>query len=225
MAVIEGGVSGLLAEVGLGAALGQHVTAKPIPHGSLGHYRVIHTCILPNAQAANSRLFVLRNPTTNIVIPTRMVIGWQSASAHTAILHQYLDVFKLTAFTTLDTTNTVTLTGSVKRTSGMAAAPGGAQVRGVTVAGAAAGMTGFANTKDTNPLFTMSMIEAIAVMAATETISRYPQVREVFDDTQGTHPLVLAQNEGIVLEERTVEAAAGGSVVTIDLSWCETTAY
>ena len=68
MAVIEGGVSGLLQEVGLGASIPGHTTNKPIPHGSLGHYRVAVRFALVATQAANSRLFELRNTTTNLII-------------------------------------------------------------------------------------------------------------------------------------------------------------
>lgn len=225
MAVIEGGISGLLQEVGVGAAVPAHITSKPIPHGALGHYRVTHTAALINAQAANSRLFEFRNSGTNLLIPTRLVVGWSSMQAHTALLNQFIECFRLTAFTVNSTVNTVTPVPSVRRTAGMAVSPGGASIRGVTIAGAAAGMTGFTSTKDTGAFFTMSMIEAVAVMAATDTASRYQITREVFEDNLGTHPFVFAQNEGFLIEERVVEGAAGGSFITIDLSYAEVTAY
>lgn len=225
MAVIEGGVSGALQEVGAAASSPGHVTLKPIPHGALGHYRVTHRCALINAQAANSRIFEVRNTATNLIVPTRLIIKWASAAAHTAILDQSLDCYKLTAFSVSSTTNTVTPTASVKKTSGMAAAPGGVAIRGLTVAGAAAGMTGFTSTKDGGPFFQLPMIEAVAVMAAADTVSRYFTTGDALDDVNGTHPWVFAQNEGFLIEERAVEAAAGGSSVYIDFSWAEVTAF
>lgn len=225
MAVLEGGVSGALAGVGAEAGNPLHVVARPLSHGVLGHYRVTHTCTLVNAQAANSRLFEVRNAGTNLIIPTRLRIGWSSNQAHTALLNQFIECFRLTGFSVNSTTNTVTPVPSVKRTAGMAASPGGAAIRGVTIAGAAAGMTGFTSTKDTGAFFTMSMIEAVAVMAATETISRYQDEREVFNHGPYGHPFVFANNEGFLIEERVVEAAAGGSFVTIDLEYAEVTAF
>lgn len=225
MAVIEGGTSGALQGVGVEALSPSHVTLKPIPYGALGHYRVNHRCALLNAQAANSRIFEVRNTGTNFIVPTRLVIKWASSAAHTAILDQSLDCYKLTGFSVSSTTNTVTPTASVKKTTGMAAAPGGAAIRGLTVAGNTAGMTGFTSTKDGGSFFQLPMIEAVAVMAATETTSRYFNVGDALDDVNGTHPWMFAQNEGFLIEERAVEAAAGGSSVYIDFSWAEVTAF
>src|SRR6185436_7306610 len=118
---------------GNGAA---HVVVKPIPYGSIGHYRTNHRCALVATQAANSRLFEVRNAGTNLLVPTRMLVKWVQTAAHTAAIEDSLDVFKVTSFTVLDNTNTVTPTASVKLTTGMTAPPGNAQIRGVTVAGA-----------------------------------------------------------------------------------------
>ena len=63
MAVIEGGTSGALQEVGvptagnIGSNLSASVNLKALPYGSLGHYAVSVRFALVAAQAANSRLF------------------------------------------------------------------------------------------------------------------------------------------------------------------------
>lgn len=210
-------------ESATGATGALHIVQKPLP-ASIGHYRVTHRCAMLNAQAANSRIFEVRNTSTNLIIPTRLLIKWASSAAHTAILEQSLDCYKLTSFITSSTTNTVTPTASVKRTS-MTAAPGNAAIRGLTVAGNTAGMTGFSSVKDGGAFFQLPMLEAVAVMANTETASRYFTVGDALDDVNGTHPWVFAQNEGFLIEERAVEAAAGGSNVYIDFSWAEVAAY
>src|SRR5207302_1240321 len=93
-------------------------------------------------------LFELQNShATNLIVVTRLVIKWLQTAAHTAAIEDSLDVFKCTSFSAVDTTNTVTPTASRKRTT-MAAAPGAAVIRGVTVAGASAGMTTGTLTKD-----------------------------------------------------------------------------
>lgn len=223
-AVLEGGTSAVLADVGEVAQKGLHVIPKPIA-ASVGHYRVNHRCVLVNTQAANSRLFEIRNThATNLIIPTRLIIKWFSASAHTALIEDSLDVYKVTGFSAVDTTNTVTPTASVKRAS-MTAAPGNAAIRGVTVAGAAAGMTGGTLTKDGGSFAQMPLILAQAVMAATDTLSRWFPYLDVFDDVNGTHPFVFAQNEGFIIENRALLGAAAGSSVYIDFSWAEVTAF
>lgn len=212
-------------EKSTGATGGLHVVQKPIPVDATvgGHYRVNHRGVLIAAQVANSRLFSFQNPSaTKLMIPTRCIVKWQTITAHTAILENSLDLFKLTTYTVVDTTNTVTLTGSKKRTSMQAQS---AVVRGLTVAGNANGMTGGTLTKDGSSFAQLPMFEAAAVMAAADTVSRGTNMLDTFDDAFGTHPFVFAQNEGFEIELRVVEAAAGGSSYYIDLSWAEVAAY
>ncbi len=220
MAVIEGGTTGALVEVGAGAASAQHVTLKPIPHGSLGHYRTSVKLTMATAQAANSRLFEIRNTATNLIVPTRIRVGVLPTGTVTTAYAMEIALFRLTAFTAVDTTNTVTPTSSVRRTSGMAAYPGGAAVRHVTIAGAAAGMTGGTLTKDANSAG--SLIAWMSTAAATS----MPIYQELLDDVNGTHPFVLAQNEGVEVENVVAGSATANVIqVVIDVSWAEVTAF
>jgi hypothetical protein len=52
-----------------------------------------------------------------------------------------------------------------------------------------------------------------------------PSVLDNFDDVNGTHPFVFAQNEGLIIENRVLLGAAAASVVYIDFSWAEVAAY
>lgn len=150
MAVIEGGTSASLQEVGvpsagtLGTNLAANVTIKGIPYGSLGHYRVTVRVPSTAAQAANSRLFELRNTSTNLIVLTRLMLRALQTATGTA-QENSIDCYRCTSFTAVDTVNTTTPTLSPKRTS-MAASPGNAAVR--FLSGAAAGMTGGTLTKD-----------------------------------------------------------------------------
>lgn len=200
-----------------------HFVPKPIPT-SIGHFRVTHRFVLVATQAATSRLFEIQNPTSGrLLIPTRLKVSWVSAAAHTALIEDSLDLYKATGFSAVDTTNTVTPVGITKRTTGGGAST--ANIRGVTVAGAAAGMTGGVVTALANPVSQLGIILAQAVMAAADTVSRYPEVVEMLDDMNGTHPFVLEQNEGLVVTNRVLLGAAAGSSVYIDLSWCEALAF
>jgi hypothetical protein len=222
MAVQVVGPSGNVAEVGVGAQSAQHATLKPIPYGALGHYRVNHRCAIVAAQAANARLFEVRNThATNLIVPTRLVIKWMQTGAHTAAIEDSLDVFAVSSFSAVDTVNTVTPVPSDKR-SAMAAAPGAAAIRGVTVAGAAAGMTGGTLTKDPTSVGQLPkwLLAAMPTAGPVE-----PSVLDVFDDVNGTHPFVFAQNEGLIIENRVLLGAAAGSSVYIDFSWAEVAAY
>lgn len=209
-------------EVATGATGALHMTMRPIP-ASVGHYRTNHRCALVNTQAGNSRLYEIRNThASNLLITTRLLTKWMSSSAHTAFIEDSLDVYKVTSFSVVDTTNTVTPTTSLKRASMSATS---AAIRGVTVAGAAAGMTGGTLTKDGNSIGQHPKILAQAVEATTETTPRTPDVMDHFDDVNGTHPFVFIQNEGLIIENRVLLGAAAGSSVYIDHSFAEVTAY
>ena len=210
-------------EVATGATGAAHFTQKPIPW-SIGHYRVTHRFAIVATQAAGSRLFEIRNG-GNLIIPTRMIVKLLTLSAHTAIIENSLDVYKGLGFSIVDTTNTVTPVALAKRTTGMTGAPGNAQIRGVTVAGAAAGMTGGTITALANPIAQLPYVAPQAVMAVTETTPRYSDKLDVFDDVNGTHPFVLEANEGIVLANRVLLGAAAGASVYVDFSWAEVTAF
>lgn len=215
------GNSGTVQEVGGAAFRAAHSHVKPLEYGVLGHYRTSVHFALVAAQAANSRLFEVQNGGANLIVPTRLTLKWQQTAAHTAAILDALDVFKATGFSAVDTTSTVTPTASRKRTS-MATAPGGLNIRHVTVAGVAAGMTGGTLTKDVNAI--SSLPQWLLLALPTASVVSYSFL-DAFDDVNGTHPLVLAANEGIEIENRVLLGAAAGSDVTVDFSWAEVVAY
>lgn len=200
-----------------------HVHRKPLEFGALGHYRVSHRCAIVNTQAATSRLFELRNPsTTNLIVPTRLRLSWLPTGAHTAAIEDSLDVYKCTGFTLLDTTNTVTPTAARARTGNMAAAPGSAQLRGVTIAGNSAGMTGGTLTKEGTALF-QTPVWLLAALPTASLVT--PTIVDLFFEDDDEHPVVLGQDEGIIIENRVLLGAAAASSVYIDLAYAEITAF
>lgn len=202
---------------------GAHVQIKPIAT-TIGHYRVTHRFQMVATQAATSRLFEIQMPTAGrLLIPTRCTVRIISISAHTTIIEDAIDLYKATGFSVVDTVNTVTPVGISKRTTGFAAST--ANIRGVTIAGAAAGMTGATITALANPVGSLPIVFAQAAMAAADTAPRYPLLGDMLDDVNGTHPFVLEQNEGLVLANKSLLGAAAGSFVYVDFSWCEALAY
>lgn len=222
MALQIQGNSGIIQEVAGTGFRAANAHIKPIEYGVLGHYRTSVRFSLVASQAANSRLFEVRNThATNLIVPTRLSIKWIQTAAHTAAILDSLDFYKLTAFTVSSTTGTVTPTASSKRAS-MAASPGGAAIRNVTVAGAAAGMTGGTSTKDANTAFSVPQMLLLAV--PTSGFIQYAG-GDLLDDVNSTHPFVFVQNEGFLIENRVLLGVAAGSDVTIDFSWAEVVAY
>lgn len=200
-----------------------HVVQKPLPT-TVGHYRTSIALTMATTQAANSNLFEIRNThATNLLVLTRCRIGaYASGTVTTTYLGKW-SLVRATGFNAVDTANTVTPTTSVKRTS-MSAYPGNAQVRHVTIAGAAAGMTGGTITKDANFLGSF-MAQMTTGPNATAGGFPVPTV-EMVDDVNGTYPLTSVQNEGWVIEN-TVVGSGTANVVTvyIDVSWAEVAAF
>lgn len=214
-------VAANIASVGEVASSPLHTTGKPIPAD--GHYRVNHRFLIANSQAAASRLFEVRNPSASkLVVLTRLVIKWINLGAHTAQIEDSLDCYKVTGFTVIDGTNVVVLVPSLKRTS-MAADI--AQARGVTAAGAAAGMTNGTLAKDGSSFAQMPRILNQAVMVITETQPRVADVMDALDIGEDTHPFVFTQNEGFVVENRVLLGAAAASSVYIDCSYAVVDAF
>jgi hypothetical protein len=220
---VQGAVSAVAAEVGGTTFRSLHTHVKPLEYGALGHYKFAVRIAATAAQAANSRILELRNAGTNLIIPTRLTLRTIQIAAGT-LQENSLDVYKVTGFTVLDTTNTVTPTQSVKRGATMAAFPGGAQVRHLTLAGAAAGMTGGTLTKDANALSTFPFMVTAGVASATFTPPPWGPY-DCFDDVNGTHPLVLANNEGLTVENRVLNVTSYGMAFYLELCWAEVAAY
>lgn len=219
MALQIQGNNGTLIEVGGTTFRAGHVHLKPLEYGVLGHYRAAVRVGTVPSQTANSRLFELRNPhASNLIIPTRMTVTALPIGSVAAPYYFELAMFRCTSFTAVDTSNTVTPTVSPMR-SGMAAAPGSALVRSLTLSGASAGMTGGTLTKDASP-----MAALMAWMAGASATSM-PVTREWMRQMD-EHPLVCGQDEGFVIENIQLGPAVQNSLfIIIEISWAEVTAY
>lgn len=197
-----------------------NVHLKPIDHGALGHYRAAVKVLLSPAQAANSRLFTLRNTGTNLIIPTFLeaTVLPIGGIANPYVLD--LSLFKCVNFTATDGVNATAALVSVMRTSGMSSPPGGAQVYSLAAAGSASGMTGGTLTKSSLPLSTLQ-----AWMATVSTTSQ-PVAKQFIRPTTFEYPMVCAQNEGFELENSVLGSATANAIqVVIEVAWAETTAY
>jgi hypothetical protein len=190
---------------------------KPYAYSTLGHYKVCVSILTTAAQAANARMFVLRNSGLNLIVVTRCTQRVNQETAGTAQQNAF-DTYKLTGFTTLDTTGTLTPTATEVRVTEMAASPGSAQLRNVATA-TAAGMTGATSTKG-------ALIGAypFPVLAAITT-SPQPNYELIDPAVAGAHPLILKQNEGILVENRTLNVTSYGVRLYLDMAWAEVVSF
>jgi hypothetical protein len=194
----------------------QHVSIRPLPYGGLGHYAMRYRAVLASTQAATSRLLELRNTGANKIVITKLVIRVMQVAAGTA-QENSIDVYRATGFTAVDTVNTTTPVPSVKRT-GMGASPGNVNIRGVTLAGAAAGMTGGTLTLDSEPIATCPFLVNTAIPTTANAIwGPY----DLIEKSPNAYPLVLAQNEGIVLVNRVLNVTSYGCAFFVEMEYAE----
>ncbi len=225
MAVIEGGVSGSVVEVGLGAAIPAHMTAKPIPVGALGHYRWSGTTgTIAAALAANAQLWYLRwTDATRIALITKIRVSFQPLTLFTAatLTDFGFDLFRATSISAGAGGTQITAASVTKMRSSMGASLA-ADMR-IATTGNLTALT----TLDTYPICSsVGDTQRVNPAAATEEQRvNDPTLLFQVDMASGEYPLVLAQNEGVVLRNRTVWPAAGTGIVQVEIAWAETTLF
>lgn len=229
MAVIEGGTSAALVGVGAEAASAMHTINKPIPHGALGHYRIAATSgTMAAALAANAQVFYARwTDATRFCVITRLKVSFQALTPFTAatLTDFGFDMVKATAVSAGGAgTDLGALVKTRMRTTGM----------GASLFDAA----GLMRISTTTNLTALTTLDATAIAssvgdqqrvnpaAATEEVRvNDPTLLFQPDIASGEYPLVLGQNEGVVIRNRTVWPAAGTGIIQIEMSWAEVTAY
>lgn len=214
MAIQVQGNGGVVAEVEDSTTRAIRAALKPYGYSTLGHYRASFNVLSVAAQTAASRIAVLRNAGSNLFVVTRCKLRAVQVAAGTA-QENALDAYKLTGFTVLDTTNTVTVTPEVMRTTGMSS-PTNAQIR---VSNAAAGMTGGTST-------TGQMIGSLPynIAAAINTTTIWGP-EELTGTQAGEHPLILQANEGLLLANRTLNVTSYGIRWYVDLAFAEVASF
>jgi hypothetical protein len=224
MAIIEGGVSAELVGVSAEPAKALHVTPKPLPHGSLGHYKYGgFTGILPAALAANSEIFQFRwTHATNLAVLMKIRISaCVSTTFFAAGVPVQIDLLKATGWAGQGTGGTaVSPAALLKARTSMASslvASGDIRIATTTALG-----TG------TKTLEGVSMAAIIAPGPITASLNgQIIAPGTTFwepDLGDGGHPLVLTTNEGFVI--RSVAVPATGTWTTaIHITWAEVTAF
>lgn len=230
MAILEGAVSGNQVEAGVAAAAALHVTAKPIPYGALGHYRFsVVTGTLAAALAANAVVFSARwTDATRFAILTKLKTRFLPLTPFTAATltdHTSFDALVARSFTASHTGGlALTLTGNALKTR----VNMGSTLFGDLRISTTAALGGGTLTLDPHP-FAQSIRKGNRVnpAAATEEVIQ-PTTDGMdldFDMAAGDHPIMLGQNEGVVIRNRTVWPAAGTGILLVSMGWAEVTAF
>ena len=234
MAIQIQGAGGVVAEVDGTTFRALRTVNRPIDHGALGHYRVQSmTGTLAAALAAGTasagHVFAFRwGDATRFAVITKLKTRFLPLTLFTAATltdHTSFDAFIVRSYTVSHSAGTaLTPTGNNNK---MRTNMGTSLVTDIRISGTAA-LTNGTETFDAFP-FSQSIRKGNRVnpAAATEEVimPSMDGMEMDFDMGGGDHPIVLAQNEGIVIRNRTVWPAAGTGILTVLIAWAEVTAF
>lgn len=225
MAIIEGGSSGLLMGVGEQTGSPGHVGLKPTPYSTLGHYRLAATSgTLAAALAANGQVFTWRwTDATRLCVISRVKLSFQCLTVFTAgtLTDFGFDMFKVTAVSAGG--GGTAITAFSKMRSNMATSLLGATDVRISTTAALTALTTLDGSAIAQSIGDPNLTNPAG--GTEEARVNDPTLLFEADMARGEHPLVLSQNEGFVLRNRTVWPAAGTGIVQVEVSWCETTAF
>lgn len=219
MAIQIQGNGGVITEVDGTTFRALRTVSKPLDHGSLGHYRLSTTIALTAAQAANGTLFSFRwGDATRFCVPSFIRLELIQTAAQTATIMPSFQMFIARSFSVSDSIGTaLSLTGNAfKKRANM----GTTLVSDIRKSTAAAGLTVGTRTLDLDPMMEMGSVQTIT------TANNTTYIKSMDLTNSGIHPLVLSQNEGIIIKGPTVAfGAAGTANLIIGIEWAEVSQY
>lgn len=229
MAIIESGATaGVLATVDntYKAVRGQN---RPCEFGTGGHFQwAKRSGTIAAALAANAVLFSFRwGSATKVAAIREIRLQFQTLTVWTAHQETSFEAYVGRSFTASHTGGTAaTLTGNMgkaRTTMTTSEIPTNGDLRIASTAALGGGTI----TIDTDP-FAVGLGSPLVVNAAAGTAYSAHNRPDLFwsaDPADGEHPIILAQNEGIIIRNAIVWPAAGTAVIAVQIKWMETDAY
>lgn len=225
MALAIQGNSGTVAEVDGTGFRALRTRNAPLDAGSLGHYQVsVATGAIAAGMAANGEVFHLRwTDATRLCVPLKLSVTGMRAT--TAFVAGAIDIEAIIARSwSADGSGgtAVTLTGNNQklRTSM------GTSLMGAMRIASTGALTAGTKTLDAQAISRITTHSSGGTGSATPIIgSIYLPVYDMFeqDMADGEHPVVLAQNEGLVL--RATVPATGVWNIGVNFKWAEVAAF
>lgn len=168
--------------------------------------------------AANGPVFSFRNISANPILVRRVGIGFVTTTGFTAAQAVDFGLMFARAFTASDTGGTaIALTGSNTKHRTSMGALTSVDCRIATTGALTAGT----RTLDTNTLAQQGGYALAATAGTTIPVGQ----ENLFQHTADDYPLVLAQNEGFIIQNLTAMGAAGIGRLYVNMELAEATTY
>ena len=206
-------------------------TPRPIDYTTGGSYRnAMRSGTIAAVLAANANVYSFRNPSATFLAVIHRVRAQVFANiAFTAAFNDMsLKMLVARSYTTGWTTNgtAATLSGNnAKLRTSMATCASIIHILNTSNAG----LTGGTSTNDTDPMVISALGKpnVVNAAAATEYLAAQPLVTLEYEPDlgDGACPLILAQNEGFLIQNGLVWPAAGTGVLKVEVSWSEVASF
>lgn len=184
----------------------QRVSIRPLQCLAWSSFGVA-TGVLPTGTAAGAALFSLRNTGANLLVVRRLTIGFAIATAFTAAQRLEFALSVARGWSTSDSGGTALTATSGRHKATLAALSCEARVA------ATAGLTAGTRALDPN---------AIAMVAGgVGALGTSIPMTAMFSHDTGDYPLLLGNNEGIVVSNALAFGAAGSGVAYVNLEVAE----
>ena len=214
MAIIQSGSAAgtaLLVDLSFAAA---RVTVRPSE--SLGWLSFSAQTGNLTGITATANVFSFRNLSANPILVRRLGVGFITTTAFTTAQTMSFALNFARAFTVSDSGGTaLTLTGSNAKHRTSMATLTSVDARIATTVGLTAGT----KTTDATDLAT------VAGWSAGQGVTITPALANLFSHDTGDYPLVIAQNEGFNIFNRTAMGAAGVGVAYLNVELAEASAF
>lgn len=170
--------------------------------------------------AANGPVFSMRNGGTNIWLIRRITVGFITTTAFTAAQGLAYQIFKATGYTVADTGGTASAIftgGGQAGQNKMRTSLTTMLTNGDLRIAAAAALTAGTRTLDTS---------ALGIVGGTSSaVGSSLQPTVLLGSEPGSYPLVLVQNEGLVIQNNFLMGAVGVINLHVNVEFAEVTAY
>lgn len=226
MSVQIQGNNGVVAEVDGSTYRAVRVAGRPLDVGSLGHYRLgMTTGTIAAALAANGELFQFRwTDATRLCVVQKVLVSAGANVAATAAALVNLDLTIARSFSASGSGGTTaTITGNNQKTRTSMGTTLLGEARCATTAALGAGT----KTLDSQSIGNVAIGIGTGAITTTHNLQLIDKIDLLEVDADSSmHPIVLAQNEGLVVKNgATIWPAAMTWNLSVTVVWAEISAF
>lgn len=211
MAIQIQGFGGAVAEVD-STFRAQRMTLRPAE--LIGYYSVAGVSGALTGVAANGPVFSFRNTGSNLVIMRRVTLGFVTTTAFTAAQGLSYALLRANSFTASDSGQTsLFVAGANKHRNGFTNITSAPDIRISNTAAITAGTR------------TLETVALGVVAGGSNGLGTGLVPTTLLEQDAGDYPLILAQNEGVVITNLIAMGAAGVIQLNVSIEYAEAAAY